>query len=222
MSPTPQEELRDYILRVKSITSDCRTFLWARLQHYDDLNNQGLGLGGGNLLMANGLFSSLGYLGKIYVQLMDTAEWHRNRIKEGDAFQKLINACPEKLGLDTLSGDDVKAFWGQWRNGLAHMVVQTEVGTAMTIMPPADGGWPSGQYEEYKLFITSGQRGKSFTKRADIDWWDCNVDVLTSEVDKIALWVFEQCSIKPDRVGVTLKWLKGELAAKKNSAQSAG
>lgn len=208
---TPLVELKEYISRVKDITNDCRTFLWARLEHYEEVKDKDLEIGGGNILIANGLFSCLSYLSKIYVQLANiaTRSGRYNEIDETDAFQKLIFACPEKLGLDGLGVEDIKEVWRKWRNKLAHVLVQRE-GTAVTYDVRVDESL-KGQYIEFRKKIELGQEGKSFTKHQEIDWWYCRVDILAVEIDEILSWITNQCDVYPNQIKSTLEWVKNEL-----------
>jgi len=202
-------KLKQYINRAKEITNDCRTLFWVRIQHFESIKQRDLELGGGNILIVNGLFSTISYLGKIYVHLTDNIKANNmGDIDETDAFQKLITDCPEKLGLDKLDKEGLKNIWRSWRNKLAHMLIQKE-GTAWTFAPIQGHESWAGQYESLKKQISSGSQGKSFSYDETINWWNCRVDILAAEVDKITQWLINQCDSNYSRVETTLQWIEG-------------
>lgn len=114
--------LRD---RIKRITDDANTFTFVKTTTPNALNNYDLNLGGGNFLVALGLFTCLGFLAKTYVLLTNQAVLNSSKdINETDAVWKLIKNLPNHIDLGLPKEKEfVEAHWKQVRNSLAHMAV---------------------------------------------------------------------------------------------------
>lgn len=216
MQENPNEKLKSYIIdRTRYITNDCRTFLWARFQYYPDIQNSHLEIGGGNILIAMGLFGVLGYLSKIYVLLADKARYSdpkcgKPRVNETEAFKDFIKNCPYKLNLDQLRDEDLRKLWNRWRNKLAHLLVQKE-GTAEAFVADKVNLALAGKYEEVKDSLRANVDIKIFTFNSAEDWWHCNVDLLASELDKIADWLASfSSSVSPERIQKALEEIESD------------
>lgn len=203
------DDLKEYITRAKGITNDCRTFLWARLEHPESIDDDpSLELGGGNLLMASGLFATLGYLATIYVLLTGKEERSSRNDKEiiaSDAFVDLMKDCPIKLGLNGLNEIELKKFWDRWRNQLTHRLVPGR-GTALTISPRINPNLKGTYKRVIEDFLRDGELD-SFHKTED-DWQLSNIDKLNAGIDRITKWVSDQSDSYPNKIESVLEWIK--------------
>jgi hypothetical protein len=130
--------------RANMMIADTNTFIWLRHNHPDELRKN-KEIGGGNLLMALGLFSALNLMAKVHkilrkgkgciVQKADVQEFRSivkkypelkgkiqplavgQVINEEDAFVKLIKDSNAKFGL---SDEGLRAAWQSFRNYLSH------------------------------------------------------------------------------------------------------
>lgn len=222
-----KEKLVDYINRSQAIIADTNTYIWLRSVNPKILNDIPE-LGGGNLLMALGLFAVINYLGKIYTILKggipvtkdqaDAAnQWLKDKnikdsgfekiietkrfgqLNETEAFKTLLNDCP---GLNLgLSPEELKGVWHNIRNKLTHVV---SPGKDYQINARLGGG----TYEKAK------KEAFNFNRVFYIDGSvrvHCNVDVLGIKVEKIKEWIIEQLNsntFEEDNINRALRWVQ--------------
>lgn len=236
----PKEEIARYIGdRTKNLTNDSNTFLWVRTEHYNALENAPE-IGGGNLLIAIGLFAALNHLAKIYSLLKggkfvtkeeaeNAKRSHREMDKqtrnlmrpkregemnETEAFKKLVMESPAaNLGIRQ---GDLEKVYDAFRNKLTHMVAPRAGDIVLTFVPPAEGSGVS--YIELKKSIML--RDELAFRYKEDGLLECNVDLLSRDVEKIANWLVD--AIENDRftetnIRNTLSWIRNRLV---NSGES--
>jgi hypothetical protein len=200
--------------RVKNITNDGRTFLWLRSVYFNDLKNDNIKIGGGNLLIAMGNFSVLEYLSKVFYCLSKPLSQlpHKNGHFDPnavDCFYHLIKNAkyPIDLGVEDLKKDEVIKFWDDWRNKLAHFNVQRYNNSAVSFLS-TDDTKDEGQY----ILLINGQKAQRPSFEKMTDGWRCYVDLLNRDNDKIAEYIADfVAESKDDNKKLLKKWLDSNL-----------
>lgn len=211
MEEQERSELKSYITdRTSNITNDCRTFLWVRTEHGEIFDQPNLGVGGGNILMAVGLFATVEYLSKIGY-ILDKGVGSDNAT---DCFIWLIKNLPPsiKLFADTENEVNLNSFWNVWRNKLAHLVAPKHA-RAETVSPIKSH--PNYQATR-NLFDIDLAFLHPFYKRGELPegWWCSNVDKLTNDLDRIARWLASNIAENAPiaNVQAALAWINSELS----------
>lgn len=194
--------------RTQNITNDCRTFLWFKSVHnkeYKSINN--LRIGGGNLLMAIGLFSSMEYLCKIYYVLKigyenipnSDKQKGRNDIKWQKPLNVLITDYPADFGIKSLSSDKIKLFWKNWRHKLAHLLAQDPLWGQVNAFDNRNENYNEAMENLKNTIPFIQENGR----------WICNADRLAKEIDSISDWLIKETDKYDDnRIKNTFEWLK--------------
>lgn len=198
-----REELAEIIQnRTHSLIADANAFIWLRAEQGTVLQDGRIG--GGNFLMALGLFSIINFLGKVYSLLEDPSiaitqeevEEAKQLVKSVDglkankAFElkrvgqinettsslKLFAECPY---LDSgFSEDELRRVWDGVRNNLSHMIVPYN---GITIVVRAGGGKFDAARSDLEI-------QPAFRKMAD-GRMHCDVDALSLRIEQVAEWL---------------------------------
>ena len=221
-----KETIVQYIGRAKSLVYDSNTFLKVRTERLFYLGEQ---FGGGNLLIALGLFSALSYLAKIYVLLeghelpalkdIETAknnfkaldkkitDYYRpvrpDEINETLAFTKLLSDqnCPQNLGIDK---NEYAKIYNDIRNHLSHRVAPNRGYTVMTFQTDENYEVP---YTDFKRHLNESNKS---VFEVDGDSLNCYVDILVRDVEKISEWLIgkvQSDEFSEKNIKNTLNWL---------------
>jgi len=207
-------ELQSYIRdRTKNITKDCATFLFFKQKYNGTYHRREDILGGGNLLMAMGLFGALEYLSKIYYVLKTGYEnipnnrnskpypiGRPNEIKWERPLSELIRDCPIELGIRNLNAQRLKKFWQNWRNKLAHLLAQDHRWGGVASFDDSTLSF-HGAETHIKNHFTSFTRNNGR--------WECDADKFRMDIEDIAEWICTQVTGHTGaRARSTLNWLK--------------
>jgi hypothetical protein len=138
--------------RVNSIVFDSNVFTYTKATNPEAFKNESYKLGGGNFLVALGIFSSLGFIAKVYVTLIDKTVKNRDgTINETDAIWSLINDMPDNISLGLPKNKQfVAEQWQQIRHALVHMSYPK-----LTIV-----SWGGGKDLNYEQIIQKIQTSK--------------------------------------------------------------
>ncbi len=205
-------DLQSYIRdRTKNITKDCRTLLFFKQEYNGEYHAHEDILGGGNLLIATGLFAALEYLSKIYYVLKVGYENIPNSDKPAPTRRpheihlekplfELIGDYPINFGLQTLGRPRLKKFWHKWRNKLAHLLAQDPRWGAVEAFDDLGLNFQNTEtYIENNFISFSRNNGR----------WICNADKFRMDIDEISEWTCNQMNnYSGERIRSTLNWLK--------------
>lgn len=222
----------EYLNRAKYLVYDSNTFLKVRVERPFYIGDE---IGGGNLLIALGLFSAINYLAKIYVLL--NGQWtpptpkdieeareqfkrvdrkfreyliftkRRDSVNETLAFTKLLldQNCPQNLGIDQSEYSNV---YHDIRNHLTHRIAPNRGHTMMTFQSDEGDRTP---YGDIKISIKNSNR-HVFQKNGNV--LICYVDILGRDVEKIADWLIKDVAddkFTKEGIDLTFDWLEGVL-----------
>lgn len=228
MSNEKVSEITEYIKLAKWLVNDSNTFLKVRTERKFYIDSS-LRLGGGNFMIALGLFSALSYLAKLYVLLsgkctlpttvdIENAKdlfkkntdfrnyFYQKRsdsINETDAFIKLLSDpdCPQNFGLGK---DEYSKIYTSVRNHLAHRI-RPDYGYTMTSIQTDEG--KEIPYEDIRSVIDRSSQ-PVFEKGPDCTL--CFVDFLGRDVDRIADWLEKKLrnnEFPQNNIDITHGWL---------------
>lgn len=207
-----REELKKYITEfIQYIIQDCKSFIYIRLNQIDDYRNHNFGIGGGNILMALGLFSTLGYLSKIFV-ILSKDNYKKNKwgdINETEAFLNLMNITPHDLGFKKIGDDNIRKQWRRWRHKLVHLTVpQGQIQACDAEHQPI----LKNQYQCYLEQLKNLRNKNSFNLIPNFELFSVDIDKLVTDVEKISLWVIDQIKCcRQERVDEAVHWIEREL-----------
>lgn len=218
---TSLESIKEYLTRCRGIIYDTNTFLWARLDHPEQIKND---IGGGNLLMGIGLFAVLNYLGKVYMLLRhdagtkpgEVAELNEflkanpqfegvvepkrpGQINETKAFMELAHDAPHSFGI---SEDQFVMVWRALRNKLTHTLTPGQRKTVWTFVVK------DALYANMKPALMS-RNDPVFT--VENGHLNCFVDLLSRDVERILDWLVERIDTGKftiERLNATYEWME--------------
>lgn len=152
--------------------------------------------GGGNFLMAQGLFATLNLLAKVYVLLVDKEERGKcSDINETKAFHTLVSDLPTEIRLG-LEGPDIDRAWQSFRNTPAHMGRPKEITLAYDVeikpedLPKVEETSKAAELVSKKIAALFSKEDPSFSKKDG--FLHCNVDLLARDLGKITQWLTEE------------------------------
>lgn len=207
----------EIIHRIQNITNDCRTFLWVRSVYRDDLDNESIKIGGGNLTIALALFNAIGYLSNTFYCLtkkdISKLEYNSAGIYDPntyDSFKYFIKNQKSgvALGIEGLSFPELHKIWDDWRNKLSHFCVQRYGNTSLSFVENKS----RKNRDKYLKFIsTNNYKSQSFGKIGG--GWNIHIDFLNLQMDILANYIAEKIltSANQDNVLVFKKWLEFNL-----------
>jgi hypothetical protein len=221
--------------RVRYVVIDCLTFIRVRRDLADWYRVAGVG--GGNFMMAQSLFSALNFLAKVYVRLRHrdkyfSTEEKTNAVKSAvrslkslekqSALKELFPDLDFRVLLD-------KAALTQWKRPrpgdcadetkVFEMFVEAMDGSVDLGFLASDAGEVWRQFRNAlahmaapKSMVESGgltDEIRSFRRSSLGGEWICNVDRLTVDVQSVASWLCEKIDQETDeaRITDTLDWL---------------
>lgn len=220
------ESIKEQINLTNMMVADAYTFLKIRVERKSYIGED---LGGGNFLIALGLFSALGYLAKIYVLLtgkyalpdiegITKAKEHLNavvdsnlkeyfmikrpdQINERDAFSKLLSDpdCPHNLGA---SKEAYSNIYHDVRDHLAHRL-KPNFGYTMVAMQTDEGH--EIEFGKIKQAIESSNN-KVMDESGNL-----YVDFLGRDIKRISSWLIKKIDndeFKEKDIEITHKWLE--------------
>jgi len=229
-----KESVIQHIQHAKSLVFDSNTFLKVRVERTFYI---GEGLGGGNLLIALGLFSALSYLAKMYVllsgywkipnleEIQDAKEVYRqmdkntqqyffvkrqDQVNETDAFKRLLSDpnCPQNFGIDET---DYPKVYSDIRNHLSHRILPNHGYVVVTFQTNEN---EELAYGEVMQRIKESNK-PVFEKNGNSV--NCFVDLLGRDVEKISDWLIWEINagkFPEENIDEAYKWLEAEFENK--------
>lgn len=202
--------------RVEFVVNDCRTYIFVRQDKDEWYSTHKPPMGGGNFLMAHGLFSALNFMGKIYAHLkhregyfytqqnVDDVKSTVRKLKSAEVL-KAIQEVDPTLNLKQLLASSAPTRWKPGRTG--ECIDETSVFKIFysAFRPEIDLGFPEDKSNEVwnsfrnrlshmaaprKVIESGGDPPTAF--RTENDEWRVNVDRLTEDLILIEEWLARQ------------------------------
>jgi hypothetical protein len=220
--------------RIDFALLDCSTFIRVRGELKDWYT--GAGVGGGNFMMAQSLFSALNFLAKVYARLRHREKYFFSE-KDKEAVKNAVRKLRAKDNQDALKElfpdldfrallhEDALTQWKPPRPGdctdetkVFKMFVEAMSGAVDLGFLASDAGDVWRQFRNElahmaapKSMVESGgptSELRSFRKSSTGEWI-CNVDRLTEDVQTVASWLYEKIEHESDedRISDTLDWI---------------
>lgn len=198
-----KDEVISYIAdRTGNIVNDAYTFLWVRTTHLKEFEAKGFG--GGNLLVALGLFATMNYLGKVYYLLIGNPAHYNEKdelkVDETQAFKELILAVPtiSRLGLKE---DEIVPAYKEIRHKLTHRIAPDFGNTMLANISP------NKDFETVRSIIET-DKINTFEYKDGVRL--CDVDRLARDVNKISLWLVGEIKASKfdPNIEVAFEWLE--------------
>jgi hypothetical protein len=219
--------------RVEFVVNDCNTYIFMRKEKSDWYTTHQPPLGGGNFLMAHGLFAALNFMGKVYAHLKHRERYFhtvQNIADVKDAIKKLksvsildaIAVVEPNFNLKALLHSKAPTRWKEGVPG--ECINETNVFNLFyqAFQPEIDLGFPEGEsnavWSSFRnrlshmaapnKVIESG--GDPLTACRIVDGeWRVNVDRLTSDLILIWNWLARQIDQHSDEDDIrrTLHWI---------------
>ncbi len=229
------ENLKSYIGdRTKNLVYDSNTFLKVRFEKPFEIGGE---IGGGNLLIALGLFAVLSYLAKVYKALRGgrptTEEEAKNARKilnnnpqlkqylipkiqgqfnETDAFYELIKDAHKEAQINFgLQPKKYREIYSAIRHKLTHIIAPQEGHLLLTYIPA------KGQIVPFSKIKSDIRNSGDPAFTLEGDTWQCNVDLLNRDVEKISEWLVKKIDggkFTEEDMKYTLGWIRDQLSKK--------
>jgi hypothetical protein len=206
----------DIIERTHQITNDSRAFFWLRSNYYKDLQMKELKIGGGNLLVALGLFSALNYLCNIYYCLTKPKN-NKFRFKKGiydpvnkDNFVHFIKNQQSGVifGIEDLDKKELEILWEDWRNNLVHFCTPRYGNTAVAFITKK-----TKQSKKEYLSIINDNDPKRHPFLGIRSNWVLSIEILTNKLDIIADYIGNKVldNAEDYHINTLRKWLDSNI-----------
>ncbi|GEM_PF-5252103 len=189
MTQITEQQLKLFLMQsIENATMmipDCKTFIYSRGKYIKELQDNGCG--GGNFLMALGMFATIGFLANLY-WILSGKDF--NAPKDGDvkddvsteiAFGKLIKDVPSSVVNLGLLVAEAGRVWNYFRNKLAHIASPAQ---------PVRTFSPSSPRADFLTHLARDNR-PAFVKE-DGHNWICEIDLLTFRVEQTKDWLMEK------------------------------
>jgi hypothetical protein len=188
--------------RVNSIVFDSNTFIYTKAISPEAFRKDGYKLGGGNFLVALGIFSSLGFIAKVYAILANKFVKNKDgSINETEAIWSLISDMPYNISLGLPKDKQfVTDNWRQIRHALVHM-----------------------SYPKLTIFSWGGEKGLSFeeiirkiqnTTKKPFFKLGVRIELLASYLYKIIDWMeleLNESKYELDSIKKAENWINESL-----------
>lgn len=220
--------------RIQFVVNDCSTFIRVRRELPDWYKQAGVG--GGNFMMAQSLFSALNFLAKVYTRLRHRdkhffSDEHRNAVKNAvqnlraEGRQSNLREIFPEIDFRALLNRDALTQWKPPRPGdcadetnAFKMLIEAMSSSVSLGFSPPEAGEVWRQFRNAlahmaapKSVVESEGPTKDLPsfRKSDSGNWICNVDRLTVDLQAVASWVCKEIEheTNQDRISDTLNWI---------------
>lgn len=172
--------------RVLGVSNDLKAFIYIRkynLQHKED------DIGGGNIVVALSLFTTLNFLGKAYYCTVKPAKFEADgsALNETETFIKFMKFLQDsglELGLSS-NGEILELVWNGFRNYLAHRLTVEPGKSVLTFE------FKPGHQGSIEAILEEAKQHQVFEHNGQNRDWIVNGDALLANLPEITQRVTE-------------------------------